>query len=72
MFFSLYLQVACVTDYLGRDQILPVSGSRKYQILPENPDHDNIIYETVQDLINATNLPAKVIQRCGLSCLAAV
>ncbi|XP_065195464.1 uncharacterized protein LOC135826785 [Sycon ciliatum] len=53
-------EVVHATDHVGRQQILPAIGSRKYQLLPENPEHDSVLYETVQDLINDVQRPEKV------------
>ena len=54
------MQVVQAKDHLGRDATLPVAGSRKYELLPDQPRLDNVTYETVADIINDDNRPKKV------------
>ncbi|XP_065184667.1 uncharacterized protein LOC135815319 [Sycon ciliatum] len=55
------LQVIRATDHLDRDVTLPaVHGDSKFELLPENPRLDKVIYDTFLDMIVDPNMPQKV------------
>ncbi|XP_071816095.1 uncharacterized protein [Apostichopus japonicus] len=48
------------TDKYNNDYYMPLCAQQLYEVLPTNPIHDDRLYPTTRDLINAKPLPLRV------------